>query len=114
MEPLPIDRKTAIRAGDTIYLLNPKEIMYCSSLGHTTRISKAQGGVLDLPVSIDELEKHLVLFFRIHKDYLINLEFLGNVSETGNGYVVVGETHKLPIDNHKVKILINALSYLSE
>lgn len=110
MQAKMIKSKIKIKSGDNLVLLNPASVVYIANRESITIICQNDENMIEVPVSIDELDKRLNTFFRIHPDYLINLEYLDHVSEKGNGYVMVGKRHKLPIDKNRVKILMDVLS----
>jgi DNA-binding LytR/AlgR family response regulator len=108
-----IPGKIKIKSGEVIILIEPATVLYFTVHEGLTFMHKTDGNVMDIPVGLNEIEMNLESFFMIHPDFLINLDFLDNVTESGKGYVIVGKWHKLPIDMNKVKVLMDVLSGLA-
>lgn len=106
--------KVKIVTPDTIQVIDPWNILSFSVNNEQSSLALYNNGITrQLPLSIDTLEERVKGFFRINPDQLINLEYLDNVSELENGYVIVANRYKYPIDHHHKSMLFDALSRLT-
>ena len=76
-------RKIAIPTGDGLIFINTNEIIYCEASGNYTIISTA-GERITSSKTLKEYEEMLAdpVFFRCHKSFLINLDFVKKFSRT--------------------------------
>jgi DNA-binding LytR/AlgR family response regulator len=108
-----LQNKVKIRAGKSLYLLNPGTILFCTSTDHSCIITHEDGHTIEIELTLKELEQKLCTFYQINKTSLINLEHLNNISSLENGYIVLDNRYKIPIDNDKKHLLYEALSKFS-
>lgn len=112
MKHLHLQNIVKIKAGDSWYLLNPGSILFCYATDHSCVLTHADGHTTEIGLTLKELEHKFCTFFRTNNSYLINLEHLNNVSNLENGYILMDNRCKIPIDNDKKLLLIAELSKL--
>jgi len=113
MKEIKIHNKIKIIAGEFWYLLNPEDILFCTATDHSCVLTHEDGHTMEIRLTLKELEQKFNTFFLINKTYLINLEHLDNVSNLENGFVLVDNRFKIPIDRDRKQLLYEALSKLS-
>jgi DNA-binding LytR/AlgR family response regulator len=113
MKELKIYNKIKIKAGESWFLLNPGDILFCAATDHSCILTHEDGHTMEIKLTLKELEQKFNTFFLINKTYLINLEHLNNVSDMENGFVLVDNRFKIPIDHDRKQLLYEALSKLS-
>ncbi|MEW9675142.1 LytTR family DNA-binding domain-containing protein [Lentibacillus sp. L22] len=107
-------KKLAIEVDGEIIYMPIDEIYYIFRDEKTTKMI-AKTGELDLRVPLKDLEEKLknYAFFRIHKSYLVNLDYVHKLSPWFNGaYQLEMENRKekLPVSRNYVKALKNRLA----
>ena len=112
MKNIHLQNKVKIRSGDSWYLLNPEAILFCAATDHSCILTHKDGHTMEIELTLKELEQKLCTFFQTNQTYLINIEHLNNVSNLENGYILMDNQYKIPIDNDKKQVLIAALSKL--
>jgi DNA-binding LytR/AlgR family response regulator len=112
MKHATFNKKVKISIGDSLYLVDPDAILFFSATSEGTIAFKKNRCTVNIPLSIEELEKKFNTFFRINRDCLINLEYLDNVSENENAFVMIDNQYQYPIDKDKKDLLLNALTKL--
>lgn len=106
-------KKVKICINDSIRIYDPDNILCIATGNHGSIAMKKQGISEEIPMSIEELETTFGSFFRINHDCLINLAYLDGVSDLENGFVLIDNHYKIPIDRDKKQLLFEALSKLS-
>ena len=106
-------KKVKICINDSIRIYDPDTILCIATGNHGSVAMKKQGASEEIPATIEELETKFYNFFRINHDYLINLAYLDRVSDLENGFVLIDNRYKIPIDRDKKLLLYEALSKLS-
>jgi len=101
--------KLAVEANGEILYLEPKDIFYLFRDDKLTKII-AKTGEYEIKTSLKELESKLSSFdfFRIHKSYLVNLEYVTKLIPWFNGAYQLqleGRTEKLSLSRNYVKEL---------
>jgi len=101
--------KLAVEANGEILYLEPKDIFYLFRDDKQTKII-AKTGEYEIKTSLKELESKLGSFdfFRIHKSYLVNLEYVTKLIPWFNGAYQIqleGRTEKLSLSRNYVKEL---------
>ncbi|MBM4761222.1 LytTR family DNA-binding domain-containing protein [Bacillus sp. B15-48] len=101
--------KLAVEADGEIFYLEPSEILYIFRDEKLTRII-AKTGSYETKTPLKELEFRLssYSFFRIHKSYLVNLEYVTRLTPWFNGAYqleVAGQKELLSVSRNYVKAL---------
>jgi len=108
-----MSKKVKLCINDSIRIYDPETILCIATGNHGSIAMKKQGVSEEIPVSIEELETKFYTFFRINHDYLINLAYLDRISDLENGFVLIDNRFKIPIDEDKKLLLYDALSKFS-
>lgn len=105
--------KLAVESEGEIHYLFPKEILY---IFHEDKISHiiAKQESFQVKITLKELENRLSAFsfFRIHKSYLVNLNYVSRLTPWFNGAFhleLEGSDEKLPVSRNYVKELRSRL-----
>ncbi|MBX0359645.1 LytTR family DNA-binding domain-containing protein [Halobacillus sp. Nhm2S1] len=101
--------KLAVEVEDTIEYLNPSEIMYVHREDRITKIVGKQK-VYETKDALKDVEERLqgFPFFRIHKSYLVNLDYVYRLTPWFNGAYQLelqGTEEKLSVSRNYVKEL---------
>jgi two-component system response regulator LytT len=101
--------KLGVEAEGEIYYLEPKDILYIYRDDKITRLV-AKSGEYEIKTPLKDLESRLQSygFFRIHKSYLVNLEYITRMTPWFNGAFqlqVEGREEMLSVSRNYVKNL---------
>lgn len=101
--------KLAVEANGEIFYLEPKDILYMFRDDKLTKIIANTGGFA-IKTPLKELESRLNAFnfFRIHKSYLVNLEYITRLTPWFNGAYhlqIEGRQEMLSVSRNYVKAL---------
>lgn len=99
--------KLAVEADGEIFYLEPKEILYTFRDDKLTRIV-TKTGEFNTKIPLKDLENrlHTFNFFRIHKSYLVNLEYVTRLTPWFNGAYqlqIEGRDEMLSVSRNYVK-----------
>ncbi|WP_419393099.1 LytR/AlgR family response regulator transcription factor [Cytobacillus praedii] len=94
--------KLAIEEDGEIIYVEPKDIIYMYRDDKVSRIISKSGNY-ETKISLKELESRLIpfSFFRIHKSYLVNLEFVARLTPWFNG------AYQLELENRKEMLSVS-------
>ncbi|MED3574271.1 LytTR family DNA-binding domain-containing protein [Cytobacillus praedii] len=94
--------KLAIEEDGEIIYVEPKDIIYMYRDDKVSRIISKSGNY-ETKISLKELESRLIpfSFFRIHKSYLVNLEFVARLTPWFNG------AYHLELENRKEMLSVS-------
>ena len=99
--------KLMVNAGTGFRVLNISEILYIETGSHMCRIHTREGSYLqNEPLSYYETRLRDKRFFRIHKSYLVNLEYVREMVILGNnsyGLRLEGAREIIPIGRTQLK-----------
>lgn len=100
----------AINNGDSIQFIDFNQILFLEADGNYTKIYTNIKNVIDAINNIGKFE-HLLpsFFFRIHKKYIINLNFVKEIHRSNGFYCVLDNNHSLTVSRRKQKLLIKSL-----
>ena len=102
-----------IRRGTSCEIVPLAQIMYCEVQGRKVYIHQSDGTVIDYYDRMDGLEKRLDgRFFRCHRSYLVNLEYVRGCSA---GEVRLSQGGGIPVSRLRERDLTQALlRYMKE
>ncbi|MBN8237052.1 response regulator transcription factor [Halobacillus kuroshimensis] len=105
----PVPSKFAVEVDDTIEYLNPSDIMYVYREGRATKIV-GRASVYETNDALKDVEERLqpFSFFRIHKSYLVNIDYIHRLTPWFNGawqLELRGAEEKLSVSRNYVKDL---------
>ncbi|KMJ59645.1 regulator [Bacillus sp. LL01] len=111
--PATASSKLAVEHDNEIYYLNPLDILYISRDDRISRI-KTKEANFESKLALKDLEERLVSypFFRIHKSYIVNLNYVSKLIPWFNGAYMLeltNSTEKLSVSRNYVKSLRNKL-----
>lgn len=99
--------KLAVEANGEIFYLEPKEILYTFRDDKLTKIiTKTDEFETKMPLKDLESRLHTFNFFRIHKSYLVNLEYVTRLTPWFNGAYqlqIEGKEEMLSVSRNYVK-----------
>jgi DNA-binding LytR/AlgR family response regulator len=113
MKNILFQNKIKIKIGDSWHIFNPEAILFFSATEHTSMVTYSDGHIMEIDLTLNELDQKFNTFFQINDKYLINLEYLNNVSDLENGYVLIDNCYKFSIDSDKKRLLFEALNMLT-
>lgn len=95
--------KIVLATSDSIYLVNPSEIVHCQSFGSYTDIHLFSGKKITVSKNLKVYDEQLTPsgFFRIHRSHLINLSFFHKFDYKGGGFVTMMDGSRLPVASRK-------------
>ena len=119
MERLLLSMKSAdkenllIQRGSESSIVSFGEIIFCEIIDRKVYLHLKSAEVIDYYDRIDNLEKKLDnRFFRCHRSYLINLQYLISYK---NGFAHMEENHQIPVSRLRSKEFSNViLQYMKE
>ncbi len=105
--------KLAVEHDNEIYYLDPSDILYISREDRISRIYTKEAN-FESKLALKDLEERLAgyPFFRIHKSYLVNLNYISKLTPWFNGAYMLelkNSTEKLSVSRNYVKSLRNKL-----
>jgi two-component system LytT family response regulator len=108
-------QKIAIKTVDSIHLININHIIYCQSDGGYTTFHLINNQKIINAKLLGEYEELLpsTIFMRIHRSYLVNLNYVVRYDKKDKQYLVTTENQSLPVSTRKREKLIAYLDSLS-
>lgn len=101
--------KITISSGKVIKIISPRDIAYIETSGRGCIVHTKGRDIIEDKSTISTYERRLIgySFFRIHKSYLANIEFLEEITTLHGAYVmyIKGQEIPLPIGRAALKIL---------
>jgi two-component system LytT family response regulator len=106
-----INLKIAIPTIDGYYMEKINDIIYCEGDVNYTRVHLCDGRLLMVSRTLKEVEALLSNqhFFRIHKSFLVNLNFVKSYSRSENG-ITLDNKEKLPVSTRKNDEFMNVMT----
>ena len=96
--------KLALPTSDGHLFVDPNAILYCQADEEYTRITMAgKSHLISKHLKYFEARLSQNRFFRIHKSYLINLEFVRSMVKTEGGHVLMANDKLIPIGRSRRK-----------
>lgn len=111
-----VNQKIALPTRNGYQMEKLNNIVYCEADINYTRIHTMTGKMIMVSKTLKLIEEMLScdFFFRIHKSFLINMNYLKSYSKI-DGYEVTLETgHKLPVAMRKNEEFLRALTHKSK
>jgi two-component system LytT family response regulator len=98
-----INQKVAFPTMDGYQMERLNNIMYCEGDANYTKIHTGDGRIIMVSRTLKEVEELLSCqyFFRIHKSYLVNLNFIKSYSRSENFGVFLDNNKWLPVSSRK-------------
>jgi two-component system LytT family response regulator len=95
--------KLAIKTTKGVDLVSYDDILYCMAEGRYTRIFMVNGKEYLLTKVLKEIEHALPDedFFRCHKSYLINLNYITNFERSEERFIILDHNKKISLSKRK-------------
>jgi two-component system LytT family response regulator len=109
-------RKIILKTFDNIYLVKVKDINYIQSDGRYSTIFLVSDQKIVVTNNLKQYNQMLgeLGFYRVHKSYLINLEYIQRFEKGDGGYVILGNDARIPVASRKREGLLELFERLSE
>lgn len=101
-------KKIILKTFDNIHMVKVKDIVYLESDGRYTTVWLATGGSVIVSETLKHYHEMLgdMGFYRLHKSYLINLEYIQRFEKAEGGYVILEGGAKVPVASRKREDLL--------
>jgi two-component system, LytTR family, response regulator len=101
-------KKIILKTFDNIHLVKVKDIIYMESDGRYTSVWLSPGECVIVTETLKHYHEILsdVGFYRLHKSYLINLEYIQRFEKAEGGYVILEGGAKVPVASRKREDLL--------
>ncbi len=108
-------KKIIIKTHNHIHLIPVKEILYCQSDNNYVTFFLTNKNEIVASANLRDFEEILAEsgFFRVHKSYLVNLEFVRRLEKAQGGFVFLEGELKIPVALRKRPELFKKLERLS-
>jgi two-component system LytT family response regulator len=96
--------KIAVPEGSQLHFISPETIMYIKAANSYSELYLKDGSTMIVSRSIKNFEdglKYSNHFFRIHKSYLINAQFIKKFDKSYGGWVCLSNGIVLPVSTEK-------------
>ncbi len=110
---IDMNQKVAFPTIDGYQMEKLNNIMYCEGDVNYTRIHSADGRMIMVSRTLKDVEELLSssYFFRIHKSYLVNLNYIKSYSRSSNFGIYLDNNLWLPVATRKNEEFINVLTH---
>ena len=107
-----INQKVAIPTMDGYQMEKLNDIMYCEGDINYTKIHLCEGRMILVARTLKEVEELLSCqyFFRVHKSYLVNLNYIKSYSRSENFGIYLDNNQWLPVSTRKNTEFIEILT----
>lgn len=105
--------KVALPTFNGFQLEKVNAIMYCEADQNYTKVFTIDGGKLLISKPLNTLENLLPgdIFFRIHKSYLVNLNYIKTYSKTEGFHIILENGTKLDVATRRNEDFVKALTH---
>ena len=108
-------KKISIATAQSIKFIELNEILFMKGDGAYTYFHFKNGTDFLSSRNLKQYEDILAEnkdFFRCHKSYLININYVSDIIKSDGNFVILNEEHKLAISNEKVNELVKLINGL--
>ncbi|MBS1688200.1 MAG: response regulator transcription factor [Bacteroidetes bacterium] len=107
-------KKVIIKLGEHIHAIKQQDILYLKAKGFYTQVlftinGKVEQAIVSKPIGSLEKEYDSVLFYRVHKSYLINLSKVIGIVKTDIISARIANNEMIPIAKRRVNDFISML-----
>lgn len=104
-------KKVVLSSGTKLYVIDSNEIIMCRSEKNYTQFYLADGSEITVARTMKEYDDLLVTngFFRVHKQYLINIDYIKSFDRAGGGAVNLSNGLKIPVAGRKKELVAELL-----
>ena len=101
------NQSIVVQKGNSCESLFLSNILYCEVIGRKIYIHKKDGGIVDYYDKLEDLERRVDgRFFRCHRSYLVNLDFICGCNA---GRVLLPQGDEIPVSRLRERELTQAL-----
>lgn len=106
----------SVNTKNSIYLVDPDDILYCKSNNSTTTIYLKDAGPVAISKGISVVEKLLEGvnskngFIRPHQSYLVNRNHIVQVDKTKDCCLILSNQEKIPVSTRRRKEIVEILN----
>jgi two-component system LytT family response regulator len=106
------NRKLTFKTRTEIYYVEPSDIVYCESDNNYTTIHLASNKKILLAKSIKAIEEELSFpfFFRVHRSFIINTNFISSFNTADDTVFLLNESVKVPVSDRRKKDFLTFIS----
>jgi len=110
-----IEQKIALPTMEGYQMVKLNEIVYCQADESYCTIHLVNNDIIVVPKTLKEIEKTLSdeIFFRIHKSYLINLNYVSKYIKVDGSFVILEDGTELDVAVRRKNDFIKALTQKS-
>lgn len=103
--------KVAIPTEHGFEFIKPNSIMYCEADSNYCKLHLLNGKSLIVSKTLKHIEELLpkTIFFRIHKTYLVNLNYAARFNKTNELFVELNNGEKLPVSVRKKEEFLDVI-----
>jgi len=107
-------KKIIIRLGENIHAIKQEDILYLRAKGFYTQVlfslnGKTEQSIISKPIGSLEKEYDSLLFYRVHKSYLINLSKVTGIVKTDGTSARIANNETIPIAKRRVSDFMSML-----
>ncbi len=106
-----LSKKIAINNQNGIKFIAISDILYLRALNTYTAIHHASGGKTMVSKAISRFEESLDnrWFFRIHKSFIINLNYFSSYVSAEGHFVLMENGDRIPVSRHRLKAFMDVI-----
>jgi len=107
-------RKLVLKTAESIYLINPDEIIHCKSSGNYTHFYLIDQKPLLISKPLKEYEEILVPlgFMRVHQSHLVNLNHVQKIDKRDGCTLIMSDNTGIPVSTRRKDFLLQKLDKL--
>lgn len=115
MQQTNTSKRIAVPSGTTVRFLEPEQIVYLKADNSYTEIVLEDGSRLVVSRTLKNFEDSLAddnRFFRSHKSYIVNLNFVTQYNKSDGGSIVLKDTIEVPITQDRVQDFMDRANFI--
>jgi two-component system LytT family response regulator len=115
-ENLAIPSKITVPTGSSIKFIELQNIVFLKANSCYTEISFSDNIKLTVSRTLKKFEETLnpnILFFRCHKSYIVNINFISEYVKSEGGYIILKDKNRIPVSNDKINELLEMMAPIS-
>ena len=107
-------KKIVLKTEDNIHIVNLEDIMYCEAINSYTAFYCADKTKITVSNTLGEYEDMFneFGFIRIHRSYLLNINYIKRYEKTDGGLVILKDNTNLPLSTRKKERFLEILKRL--
>lgn len=109
----PATKKIALHTLSSINFVNAQDILFFQGEGSYTKVFLKDGRNITLSKGLKHFENLLAeiyTFFRCHKSYIVNLEYITDYVKSDGGYLIIDKTYEIMVSSEKIDNLLKLLA----